>query len=198
MIYGYARVSSKEQCLDRQLDTFRAQGIKKIVLEKQSGKDTNRPELQKLLESLQAGDTLAICSLDRLSRNYEDVLHLWQLIEDKKAYIKVLDMPLLDTSNKQNGLTGELISKIVLQLLAYVAQTEREQIKERQRQGIEAAQKRGVRFGRPAVLTKAQFLYWYDKVQAGEMSAGRAIKEMKVARATFYKFKNLYVDVNVA
>ena len=194
MIYGYARVSSKEQNLDRQLDTFKTQKITNIFTDKQSGKDTNRPELQRLLEVLQAGDTLAICSLDRLSRNFEDIMHLWQQIEDKKAYIKVLDMPLLDTSNKQNGLTGELISKIVLQLLAYVAQTEREQIKERQRQGIEAAMRKGVRFGRPIAMSKYQFEFWYNKVMEGEISISQASRDMKIARSTFYKLKEMYIQ----
>jgi DNA invertase Pin-like site-specific DNA recombinase len=134
VIYGYVRVSTREQNEERQIIAMREFGVEKIFTDKQSGKDFNRPEFQKLLRRLKHGDVLVVHSLDRFGRNYDEVIEQWKTItKDKQADIVVLDMPLLDTRNDKN-LTGRLIADIVLQLLAYVAQTEREMIRKRQRE----------------------------------------------------------------
>ena len=151
MEYGYVRVSTKEQNEDRQLIAMREFGIDdgSIVLDKQSGKDFKRPGYRGLVRRLKAGDTLVIKSIDRLGRNYDEILEQWRLLTKEKGIaIVVLDMPLLDT-RKGRDLTGELIANIVLQLLSYVAQTEREFNHQRQAEGIAAAKARGVHFGNP-------------------------------------------------
>ena len=150
-IYGYARVSSKHQNEERQLIALRAFGIRDrdIYCDRQSGKDFDRPNYQRLLLRLQAGDVFVVKSIDRLGRNYNEILYQWRLLtKEKQVFIVVLDMPLLDTRSTRD-LTGTLIADIVLQLLSYVAQTEREFIKQRQAEGIAAAKERGVRFGVP-------------------------------------------------
>ena len=152
MTYGYARVSSKEQNLDRQLNALLEFGVPKnsIFADKASGKDFNRDSYISLMKKLRADDVVIIKSIDRLGRNYEEILNEWRSITKvKKAAIVVLDMPLLDTRKKPDGLTSVLIADIVLQLLSYVAQVERENIRQRQKEGIAAAQSRGIRFGRP-------------------------------------------------
>ena len=151
MEYGYARVSTKEQNELRQLIALREFGLtdRAIFVDKQSGKDFDRRSYQRLLRKLKDGDTLVIKSIDRLGRNYEEILEQWRIItKEKGAAIVVLDMPLLDT-RRNRDLTGTLIADIVLQLLSYVAQTEREFIHQRQAEGIAAAKARGVKFGRP-------------------------------------------------
>ena len=151
MEYGYARVSTKEQNELRQLIALREFGLtdRAIFVDKQSGKDFDRRSYQRLLRKLKDGDTLVIKSIDRLGRNYEEILEQWRIItKEKCAAIVVLDMPLLDT-RRNRDLTGTLIADIVLQLLSYVAQTEREFIHQRQAEGIAAAKARGVKFGRP-------------------------------------------------
>ena len=148
LIYGYARVSSKEQNLDRQLVELQKY-TDKIFADKESGKNFDRPEYKKLMRKLKAGDLLVIKSIDRLGRNYELIIKEWQRItKDIGADIKVLDMPLLDTTQTQ-GLTGKFISDLVLQILSYVAETERQNIKQRQAEGIKIAKARGIKFGRP-------------------------------------------------
>lgn len=150
MMYGYVRVSSKDQNEERQIVALQEFGIdlKQIYLDKQSGKDFERPQYQKLIKRMRAGDTLVIKSIDRLGRNYDEILMQWRMItKQKRAAIVVLDMPLLDTRQSRD-LTGTLIADIVLQLLSYVAQTEREFIRQRQQEGIAVAKARGVRFGR--------------------------------------------------
>ena len=149
--YGYVRVSSLDQNEDRQMIEMDRLGImrKHIFIDKQSGKDFNRPEYKKLLRVLKEGDVLYILSIDRLGRNYEEILNQWRIItKDKKVDIVVIDMPLLDTRRDKN-LLGTFISDMVLQLFSFVAQNERENIKKRQAQGIAAAKARGVKFGRP-------------------------------------------------
>ena len=148
-MYGYARVSTKEQNEARQVMALREYGVteRHIAVEKLSGKDFNRPQYRRLIRKLKAGDTLVIKSIDRLGRNYDEIIEQWRVItKEKQAAIVVLDMPLLDT-HQGRDLTGTLIADIVLQLLSYVAQTEREFIKSRQAEGIAAAKKRGVQFG---------------------------------------------------
>ena len=148
--YGYIRVSTKEQNEDRQLIAMREFGIayEDIIVDKQSGKDFDRPGYKKLMKKLKAGDTLVIKSIDRLGRNYDEILEQWRHItKEKHVGIVVLDMPLLDTRQGRD-LTGVLIADIVLQLLSYVAQTEREFNRQRQAEGIAVAKARGVHFGR--------------------------------------------------
>ncbi len=144
-VYGYVRVSTKEQNEARQVIAIREFGVdeQNIFVEKQSGKDFNRPQYKRLLRKLKAGDTLVIKSIDRLGRNYDEIIEQWRIItKEKQAAIVVLDMPLLDTRQGRD-LTGTLIADIVLQLLSYVAQTEREFIRRRQAEGIAAAKKTG-------------------------------------------------------
>lgn len=151
MEYGYIRVSSKEQNIDRQANALYAYGLIKnqIFIDKQSGKDFERPAYKKLLKKLKKGDLLIIKSIDRLGRNYDEILEQWRIItKQKQVDVYVIDFPLLDTRKKDNDLTGTFIADLVLQILSYVAQTEREFIHQRQAEGIAAAQKRGVKFGR--------------------------------------------------
>lgn len=148
-VYGYVRVSTKEQNEARQVIAMREFGIdeQNVFVEKQSGKDFNRPQYKRLLRKLKAGDTLVVKSIDRLGRNYDEIIEQWRILtKEKQAVIVVLDMPLLDMRQGRD-LTGTLIADIVLQLLSYVAQTEREFIRRRQAEGILAAKARGVRFG---------------------------------------------------
>ena len=152
IIYGYARVSAKDQNEARQLIALKTFGIcqTRIFLDKQSGRDFQRPQYQRLLKRLKKGDTLVVKSIDRLGRNYNEIIEQWRILtKEKQADVVVLDMPLLDT-RRGKDLTGTLIADIVLQLLSYVAQTEREFIHQRQAEGIAAAKARGARFGRPA------------------------------------------------
>ena len=151
-VFGYVRVSTKEQCEERQLIALRGFPVqdKNIFVDKLSGKDFNRPQYRKLLKRLKRGDVLVIKSIDRLGRNYNEILNQWRIItKEKQADVVVLDMPLLDTRHAGRDLTGTLIADLVLQILSYVAQTERENIRQRQKEGIAAAKKRGVKFGRP-------------------------------------------------
>lgn len=151
-VYGYARVSTREQNLDRQLVALEEFGIarRNIFADKASGRDFERPEWTRMKGVLHEGDVLVVKSIDRFGRSYEDILEQWRdIAKTLGADVVVLDMPLLDTRNDKGGVTSALISDIVLQLLSYVAQVERESIRQRQREGIDAAKARGVRFGRP-------------------------------------------------
>ena len=152
IIYGYIRVSTKEQNEDRQRIALAEFPVPEnhIFLDKLSGKDFERPQYKKLTKKLRPGDILVIKSIDRLGRNYEEILNQWRIItKEKRADIVVLDMPLLDTRQTGRDLTGTFVADLVLQILSYVAQTERENIKQRQKEGIAAAKLRGVQFGRP-------------------------------------------------
>ena len=190
MEYGYARVSTKEQNELRQLIALREFGLtdRAIFVDKQSGKDFDRRSYQRLLRKLKDGDTLVIKSIDRLGRNYEEILEQWRVItKEKGAAIVVLDMPLLDT-RRNRDLTGTLIADIVLQLLSYVAQTEREFIRQRQAEGIAAAKRNGVKFGRKPMerpngleSLKKQWLH-------GELSARAAAKQLGVTHSTFLRW----------
>ena len=165
-IYGYVRVSTKEQNEDRQLNAMKNFGIaeENIFIDKQSGKDFDRPAYQSLLQKLNPNDTIVFKSVDRLGRNFYDLLEQWRIITvEKQAAIYVIDMPILDTRKKQNDLTSQLISTLILQLLSYVAQVEREFIHQRQAEGIRAARERGVKFGRKAKIKP----YNYDEVLSG-------------------------------
>ena len=190
MEYGYVRVSTKEQNEDRQMVAMREFGVKdsNVILDKQSGKDFERPGYRRLMRRLKAGDTLIIKSIYRLGRNYDEILEQWRLLtKEKQVAIVVLDMPLLDTRQGRD-LTGVLIADIVLQLLSYVAQTEREFKRQRQAEGIAAAKARGIYFGRKFKDRGAN----YDSVMAawrrGELSGRAAAKELGVAHGTFQRW----------
>lgn len=189
MIYGYARVSTKEQREDRQLIAFSECGLKinKIFMDKQSGKDFDRTEYKKMTRRLKSGDIIIIKSIDRLGRNYEEILNQWRKITKiKKADIIVLDMPILDTT-KNKDLLGTLISDLVLQLLSYVAENERVNIKQRQAEGIAAAKARGVKFGRPKKYDAEKFMKIYIRFLHQELTQKEAMKEMGVCKTTYYR-----------
>lgn len=186
-IYGYVRVSTRDQREDRQVIALLEYGIprEQILVEKQSGKDFNRPVYQRLLKKLKQGDVLAVKSIDRLGRDYEEILDQWRKItKERQADIVVLDMPLLDT-RKGKDLTGSLISDIVLQLLSYVAQTEREFIRQRQAEGIAAAKARGVRFGRRPKEKPPEYEEVLQLWAYGELSARKAAERLGVCHKTF-------------
>ena len=188
--YGYVRVSTKEQNENRQVTAMREFGIpdSNILIEKWSGKDFDRPGYQKLVRRLKAGDTLVIKSIDRLGRNYEEILEQWRLLtKEKNVAIVVLDMPLLDTQQGRD-LTGVLITDIVLQLLSYVAQTEREFIRQRQTEGIAAAKARGVHFGRRPKERGERYEAVMEAWKRGEISGRTAAKQLGVAHGTFQRW----------
>lgn len=190
MDYGYARVSTKEQNEHRQLIALTRFGLSKrsIYVDKQSGKDFERTQYRRLLHRLREGDTLVIKSIDRLGRNYAEILEQWRIItKEKAAAIVVLDMPLLDT-RKSRDLTGTLIADIVLQLLSYVAQTEREFIRQRQAEGIAAAKSRGVRFGRPPMEKPPEYPTVLEAWRRKELSARAAAARLGVTHKTFQKW----------
>ena len=187
MDYGYARVSTKEQNERRQIIALTAFGITEdcIFVDKQSGKDFERTQYRRLMRKLKDGDTLVVKSIDRLGRNYEEILEQWRVItKEKRAAIVVLDMPLLDTRQNRD-LTGTLIADIVLQLLSYVAQTEREFIHQRQAEGIAAAKARGVRFGRQPMQRPKDFPLVRQQWERGEISARQAAEQLKITHRTF-------------
>lgn len=189
-VYGYIRVSTKEQNEERQLIAMREFGIPdgNIVIEKQSGKDFERPGYKKLMKLLKAGDTFVIKSIDRLGRNYEEILEQWRIItKEKQVAIVVLDMPLLDTRQGRD-LTGVLIADIVLQLLSYVAQTEREFNRQRQAEGIAAAKARGVHFGRSFKDRGENYDAVKDAWRQGEISGREAARQLGVAHGTFQRW----------
>ena len=190
MIIGYVRVSTREQNEDRQVIAMREFGVPdgNMIIEKQSGKDFERPKYQKLMKQLRPGDVLVVKSIDRLGRNYDEILEQWRLItKEKQAYIVVLDMPLLDTRAGRD-LTGTLIADIVLQLLSYVAQTEREFIRQRQREGIDAAKKRGVQFGRKRIEKPDNYDDVVLNYRNGNMTAHKAANTLDVSRNTFFRW----------
>lgn len=190
MTYGYIRVSTKEQNEDRQRIALMDIGVpeKNIILDKQSGKDFNRPGYLRLCKKVKPGDTLFIKSIDRLGRNYNEILDQWRyLTKEKRIAIVVLDMPLLDT-RKGRDLTGELISDIVLQLLSYVAQTEREFIRQRQAEGIAAAKARGVHFGRQPIPKPPEYEQIYQRWLNGELSARKAAAILNTTHQTYLKW----------
>ena len=183
-------MSTKEQNLDRQILALREFGVPEAQIhqEKQSGKDFERPVYRRLIRKLKPGDTLVIKSIDRLGRNYDEILEQWRSItKEKGAAIVVLDMPLLDT-RKGKDLTGTLIADIVLQLLSYVAQTEREFIRQRQSEGIAAAKARGVQFGRKPREKPGNYETVLTQWQRGELSVNRASHDLGVDRKTFLKW----------
>ena len=192
MDYGYARVSTKEQNELRQLVALEQFGLdkKQIFVDKQSGKDFERRNYKRLVRKLKPGDTLVVKSIDLLGRNYAEILEQWRIItKEKRAAIVVLDMPLLDTRQSRD-LTGTLIADIVLQLLSYVAQTEREFIRQRQAEGIAAARANGVRFGRPLIERPEAFAAIQALWASGGISARAAAKQLGVSAKTFTRWAN--------
>lgn len=188
--YGYIRVSTKEQHEDRQRIAMVEFGVApaNIIIDKQSGKDFDRPGYKKLMKKLAPGDTLVIKSIDRLGRNYEEILEQWRVItKEKQAAVVVLDMPLLDT-RKGRDLTGVLIADIVLQLLSYVAQTERESNRQRQAEGIAAARARGVHFGRSFKDRGENYGAVKAAWERGEISGREAARRLGVAHGTFQRW----------
>lgn len=191
--YAYLRVSSKEQNLYRQLDAISGLDVhideRDIYIDKQSGRDFNRPEWNALKRSIRAGDTLFIKSLDRLGRNKEGILQEWKWLTDNKINVVVLDMPLLDTRKyKDLDGIGELVTNLVLQILSWLAEEERKNIKQRQREGIESAKIRGVKFGRPSIPKPKNFITIYNQWKNGEITATKAMQILNLKRNTFYKF----------
>ena len=188
---GYARVSSVSQHEDRQLIELLAYGIpkKNIYIDKQSGKDFNRSAYKKMYNSLKKDDLLVIKSIDRLGRNYYEIQEEWRKITKKKgADIVVLDMPLLDTTNSKD-LLGTFISDLVLQLLSFVAENERVNIKQRQKEGIAAAKKRGVRFGRPPLTMPEHYEEYYKLWRDKKITAKKAAEILNIPLWAFYQKK---------
>ena len=188
-IYGYIRVSTKEQNEDRQFIALRGAGVPEgnIFLDKQSGKDFERPQYKRLVKKLKPGDLLYITSIDRLGRNYEEIQNQWRILtKDKGVDIVVLDMPLLDT-RRGKDLVGTFLSDIVLQVLSFVAENERTNIRQRQAEGIAAAKKRGVRFGRPYVKPPDDFPKIVEAWEDGRLGIRDAMKKSGLAEATFYR-----------
>ncbi|HIY22199.1 MAG TPA: recombinase family protein [Candidatus Flavonifractor merdigallinarum] len=192
-VYGYVRVSTRDQNEARQLAAMRAFGVEEecIVVEKLSGKDFQRPLYQALVRRLQPGDVLVIKSIDRLGRNYGEILEQWaDLTKTKGAAIVVLDMPLLDTREGRD-LTGRLIADIVLQLLSYVAETERANIRQRQAEGIAAAKERGIKFGRRPIELPEDFYPLANLWKKGEISSRTASKQLGISYQTFLRHAKL-------
>lgn len=196
MIYGYIRVSSKDQLVDRQLIAFKEFDIpqKSIYIDKQSGKDFKRPSYMRLMKKLKKGDLLIVKSIDRLGRNYDEIIDQWRIITKvKEADILIIDMPLLDTRRQDNGLTGRFVADLVLQILSYVAQTEREFIHQRQAEGIAAAKRRGIKFGREPVELPQNFNEVAKRKAFDEISFREAGKLCGLSKNTFYNhYKRLW------
>lgn len=189
--YGYARVSTRDQNEDRQMLALNEFGIQSvnIYVDKMSGKTFQRPEYRRLVGKLRAGDLLVVPSIDRLGRNYEEILSQWRMLtKERNVDIVVLDMPLLDTRKENKDLTGVFIGDLVLQILSYVAQCEREKIHQRQIEGIRAAHMRGVKFGRPRIKKPENFnevaMRWRNK----EISSRAAAAQLGVAQQTFLRW----------
>ncbi len=191
-VYGYARVSTREQNLDRQLDALAAFGVERrlVYADQASGKDFERPAYRRLMQSLGADDVLVVKSIDRLGRNYDEILDEWRAItHERGAAIVVLDIPLLDTRERPDGITGVFIADIMLQLLSYVAQVERENIRQRQAEGIAAAKARGVRFGRPRKTRPSCFDDVCARYRDGGLSRAEAARVLGVSISTFDRWR---------
>ena len=187
--YGYVRISTTDQNEARQLLALQNAGVRmeNIRIDKQSGKDFNRPNYCRLVNRLRQGDTLFVLSIDRLGRNYEEIQTQWRILTKEKGVdIVVLDMPLLDTRQGRD-LMGTFIADLVLQILSFVAHTEREKIHERQAQGIAAAKARGVRFGRPRIQLNREIINDYLDEGSSYNKENRPWKRLGVSRATFYR-----------
>lgn len=189
-LYGYIRVSAKDQNIARQVIALEEFGVRqeRIFTDKQSGKDFLRPHYQGLIDVIAPGDVVVVKAIDRLGRNYEEIIEQWRLLtKEKQVDVVVLDMPLLDTRSKPTGLTGTFVSDLVLQILSYVAQTERENIRQRQREGIDAALSRGVQFGRPRIELGEDFPMLKEQWLSKTISAEEAAAKLKISYKTFLR-----------
>ncbi|SHJ30862.1 recombinase family protein [Hespellia stercorisuis] len=189
--YGYARVSSVSQNIDRQISALKDIGIceKDIFIDKKSGMDFNRPSYRKMIKKLNSGDCLYIKSIDRLGRNYDEIIDQWRyIVREKNVDIIVLDFPLLDTRNKVNGITGKFISDLVLQILSYVAQIERENIKQRQAEGIQIAKAQGKHLGRPKLKPPKQFSKVCIQWESGKITKAEAARRLNTNSHTFSRW----------
>ncbi|MCH4187677.1 MAG: recombinase family protein [Megasphaera sp.] len=198
-LYGYIRVSSKDQNTERQWDALLKFGIeeKHIYSDKQSGKDFDRPHYKRLLRKIRKGDCIVITSLDRLGRNYTEIQDQWRHITKfQQVDIVVLDMPLLDTRKSRENLMGIFLADIVLQILSYVAETERNSIRQRQSEGIAAAKSRGVHFGRVHKPLPGNFNLVMQQWQQGELTAKEAANMMNVSCSWLYRKLDLFQNIN--
>lgn len=188
-VFGYVRVSSTDQNEDRQMIALRNANVpkKNILIDKQSGKDFERPSYKKLMRRLKAGDLLYILSIDRLGRNYEEIQKQWRILtKEIGADVCVLDMPLLDTRNGKD-LMGTFIADLVLQILSFVAQNERESIRKRQAEGIAAAKARGIKFGRPEKKTPQKFSALVEQWEQKRLPFSEVLRQCNMSEATFYR-----------
>ena len=188
--YGYIRVSAKDQNPERQFFAMREQRVQKdrIYMDKMSGQDFSRPEYRKLIRRLRKGDVVIVKSIDRLGRNYGEILEQWRKItKEIGADVQVIDMPLLNTNSNHEDLTGIFISDLVLQILAYVAETERDFIKQRQAEGIAAAKLKGVQFGCKRIEPPEEFEYYFQLWREKKISLRRAAAALQMSHATFYR-----------
>ena len=193
-VYGYVRVSSKDQNEDRQVITMREMQVpeENIYIDKQSGKDFNRPQYKKLLRRVKQDDLIYIKSIDRLGRNYTEILDQWKVItKDKQVDLYVMDMPILDTRREKN-LLGTFISDLVLALLSYVAENERNNIRQRQAEGIAAAKARGVHFGRRPNPLPENFYEVYQQWKMKKISVSEAARECGMPQTTFFERARAY------
>ena len=187
--YGYVRVSALDQNEARQLLEMQRLGLKEgyVYVDKQSGKDFNRPNYKRLLSVLKAGDLLYVKSIDRLGRNYKEIQEQWRILTKEKGVdVDILDMPLLDTRTAKD-LLGTFIADLVLQVLSFVAQSERDNIRKRQEEGIRAAKLRGVEFGRPSIEIPNNFVHLVNQWEQGKISALEAANASKMSISTFYR-----------
>lgn len=193
--YAYIRVSSKDQNIERQIVAMKQAGlsIEQMYIDKQSGKNFKRKNYLKMIKKLKSGDEIYIKSIDRLGRNYDEIIEQWRyLTKIKDADIIVLDFPLLDTRNQVNGLTGKFIANLVLQILSYVAQIERENIKQRQAEGIKIAKEKGVKFGRPEIPIPEEFQTVYQCYLNGGISKRSCAKQLGTNHVTFTSWIKKY------
>lgn len=193
--YAYIRVSTKDQNTDRQVDAMEKIGISRthMYIDKQSGKDFNRFAYKKMLKKLHVGDELYIKSIDRLGRNYDEIIEQWSyLTRTKEVDMIVLDFPLLDTRNQVHGLTGKFLTDLVLQVLSYVAQIERENIKQRQQEGIQVALNKGTQFGRPKTIIPKEFHQLYLLCKKRQISVREAARRAGVSNHTFSGWMHEY------
>ena len=188
-VYGYVRISGTDQNEDRQMEAMRKKGVEEshIYVDKQSGRDFNRPGYLKMMGRLKEGDLLYVLSIDRLGRNYREVQEQWRVLTKEMGVdICVIDMPLLDTRNGKD-LKGTFIADLVLQILSFVAESERDNIRKRQEQGIAVAKAKGVKFGRPRVQVPREFPEIVDEWERKEISFGEVLKRCGMSQATFYR-----------
>ncbi len=196
--YAYIRVSTKDQNIDRQVEIMKNIGIEKnkMFIDKQSGKDFERKNYKKMINKLCPGDEIYIKSIDRLGRDYEEIIEQWRILtKDKDVDIIVLDLPLLDTRNKINGVTGKFIADLVLQIISYVAQVERENIRQRQAEGIQIAKEKGVKFGRPRKEIPENFESIYKLWKKNLISQREAGRMLKISHTTFQRLTKRYTKL---